>query len=733
MLDLNNNSLDASVDASQVEHFIQRDGLKSQPSLTAGVSGGLLSVSAPERADVTESFADTLVSFFEACPSALHTIEDACGLERNVLTEDFMTAEEFNEADFAMARNAGNAVGTVLVAATNPDEFFTTCLDTKAFAETDGNVLAEPLVQSGFGNLSFSGPGGGNKAITGDLLMESVSLAIRQSTSSDLEALNFPTVLVPADKPGIAFSYSETNIINASKVVNSAAANQITRRSINDATLDRSLLKCDTLKLIPTITATDAADYLMDVNDYPNKTVEVKGAGVSVKTRPILFGKEVNILSLCNDPALKLGEVNATDELSAIAALGVVTVKLAVADADGTTGLKETFVDVDTTGMVGSMFHPSIDGSSNEFKLSFRSLVRLPATTLDISGVALHTALGLDTRASGTDGKYTVDIMLEVTGRADKDGNVVFNAMAPVIKAINGAEVAGYSAVATAGGVTPAMDRLNLNARVSGVRLEIGSTRNMIYPVRVKSPLVTVAPRGAKGSSLSAAELTRGLRLQRNNESVDKMIETAELLKAESPVMYNTPAVMAGLVEPKIVVESLSLSSAAITSNTSEAKKAVSAAIVNALSSMIKRALLESGYARNLEATHGNSRNVRFNITTSEWIKDLIAESGEDNIFGPGVNYKIATTHAPEYEEMIHVTMSRVGGKANDMYSFGCYQMTPALVQEIENQTANGANYTERRMFRRDGHVIACPVMVELTVTDLKNVMVTKPVINTIK
>lgn len=613
--------------------------------------------------------------------------------------------------------NAVNAAVMVAAASTNPTEFVSKYAKP---ADADGIVLGGT---EAFGDDVIAGLENFDKQSFDKFVGYNVVLAALSAGSSEFEEAIFPTEVLAAGVSGAEIHVTQPYAYRSIKRTNGQPA-RLEKRKLVDAIRDASLLATDVTRIFPHAIAGNAA-YLADVAVVPTVTKTVDG--VAFDSRPIKFGVDVDLLGVSAVPGLVSGTQDETDTLHPAISLGEVF--LTVTDTAATPN-KKTFM-VDVGNAQGALFQRPQTGKGNDLILNFSGNV-----TVTEADLGTDVSATLKTAGNITD---TMEIVarLDVTGNANsQNANIrlnfggltvveVYSVSATGVRTqVSSADKAAVAAAFTTApaGCFPAARRSNANMRQQGLLINSGETVKYVLPNYPQSPLSSNAPLNVEGYAMTIEGLAQAQSVRQHNNAVNALLEIADVVKSNSG-LGNT-GLMAGAeyITPRYVDgDVLDLSSMAITLNSMEAMRNVSATLVNAATIIVQRMVRESGYLAALQVM-GAENDYEVVIATDSQIKGLLKIDGDQRTLGNGVSFRAVSTEDARMAGKMFFILRRKSEKLHPM-SFGARVMTPALISEIQNNRGDSVR-KELMLVPRDQIHGVCPVMGALTVNGLQNIFV---------
>lgn len=532
------------------------------------------------------------------------------------------------------------------------------------------------------------------------------------------EAL-FPTNMLEADQYGLHMEVGVPHVLRPVARDKSGKGFTLNKTPLTQAIRDHELLDGEFTKLVPNGENVDARDAF--VNDSVVANFDVKVGNTTVKTRPLVIGSEIDLMSLSS---LNDGDVTRdyTDTLDPTLGLGDIWVQITNPAANSNAGVSR-IVKVSTKGMATALFTRRMAGSSEDLQLNFNGKASIVIAKAD------HDALELGVQ-DNSDDAVAIKLALEAAGTASTETSTVKLASA-------GADVSGWKVETTAGvvsekaadtvaldiaviGFLPDARHRNTNMSNEGLIIDAQSTVKYLLPIVTGSPFKTAAPVGGKGNAATLETLLTAVSIQRKNKGITHLIETMELLEAAGGDLDLSGYAAGMLIERSYLAKGpTTIRNMVGVSTTSEGVDALRHAILNAAMAVSVEMARESGYRAGLEVANGPNQ-YEVVITTDEYIGALLnnARTAGTSSLGNGVKYSVNISCDKRVEEKAFITLRPAGAASDHPMNFGVRGFVAPAVMTATASQGNGV--TKQIVVQpRDTTHVTCPVLGVMDIGDL--------------
>lgn len=726
-----------------IQNTISHDGLssKAQPVM------GMLTVSneslQPEQRrhleELRTDFKNSIVQMF-----------NGLGIE----SLGFQTGDEIDQHVY---NNAVAAAAYVAMAAGNPAAFASVALESR-FASADNAPLVVPNTYYGSGGqMDYRDMGArpaleayDNKNLT-DFLPYSVAFNIYGQRQDEFSELLYKTFVVPPEQAGVEITASRLLVYRDQNHV-SPSYYDMGKKNLINAYVDYTILKDESTRLIPYADPAGANDpVLVPATLVADSYLEL--GGVSVPTRPLLMGANVNLLGVSQyQPLIGLGILNNQDAVDSAIRLEEIVLSTGVANAPG--------VILETLRLPGNQWQRALRGNYRDMTLNFRSAglaINGTTTASDGSAVAMFAAIGAN--------NYTVMLDISVNGYLNTEkGNCVVTASTVTVSTIydqnnnvisltsgTGATIVTALAGLTVAGYTLRVNRTNSNRRTRGLRLDTTLVRERYY-IPLGAPLSVARPNDpwqqAQATDLKA--IVTAARIRNTNNAITALFNTIDALAAYQATADGTYPVSTGpddsfdigglgrlLIQPFYMEKTLDLATAVNSVSSSDKAEDVQGAIVNMIRDLSFTMLRQSNYQPALEAQLGGpvAKPVLFVGTDQRLIRHIMV-TGDDRTFTPMFDEAIVKESLDaRMHDKIFLTFVRPNATEPDLLSWGAHLWSTELVSTLQVTRSGESNSIETMVQPRTLHVSMMPVGAMINVVNLDQVLdsaVSYNVLNTV-
>lgn len=615
-----------------------------------------------------------------------------------------------------------NAASMVLAGSGDPEAYFKATVATSNVSQGADTVCKHNVpgveVLHSLSGESFEG------AKYGDYLAISTVISALATSVNSFEETFFPTVILAPGKSGIdlkvkrAYAYSLSNRSGNGEAYKEQAA----RKPLINALLDNTILQSLANQVIPFAeTANDGV--LVAAADVPDRAVTVSGQ--TFNTRPLVFGKTIDLLDVSAHPSLEgNGVQNQTDVLAQQVNLGKVYIKLVK-------GGDERVVEFDVSRLPGSNFTNQSEGSITTQTINFGGIVQLNQDTQSVTSESMDV---LDFRTSGGVAgadAYHTNIMLEISGSIDEMGNirlfangVKFDAFYNVEAEVDAATLGTVSTdiALELVGFVPKAARTNANLRERGTIIDAGTPQVYRIPVYPGSPLTAISPIGKNGE-IELDGLANAKRIRNSNNAVLTLLDFESTISNTTQLPQDNTTVGSLLVNPTYVKSSIDLLTDLRIHSSKNGMDDLRIGLTNALSIMADQLAVESGYLSALEMETGSSENYEVILGTDPHLSNLIMTSGDARSMGSAKRFKISYSHDTDLSGRIYMSFRRTDKQGADALSFGVHAELPPLVYNAPINS-QGAHFANLQLIPRSTHAVTLPILARMDVTNLDSVFI---------
>ena len=549
----------------------------------------------------------------------------------------------------------------------------------------------------------------------------------------------YKTVVLSPDQVGIEMSVKCTVVHREIRRNGKGKPTDFKKINLLEAPLNHTILENRATDVVPFINTDNSVDHC-----FVDKTLVIpyvtKVDGVDVRTAPLAFGANFDLLELSQTPGLMNGQIfDHTDMLDTRVAVKNLYLQLSNPAGDVRTAVK-----IPTTNMSRSAFNKSTEGGSNEMELNFRTdTVFLSEKTVDITGAAAtelfgeiggyrlyyKTTIGGTTDLETAETSLTVSrLVLDSATLADETGTAISLTDPALVAALAKVkvELVGYDLEAY---------RTNTNLRTRSLMLDTVSEKEG-YKVRLGAPITITAPLIGHGrTGVDVKSLIATTRTKTANDAVTALLNFMERLKnGQLAVKEGRPApavegIARHIIRPTYVEKTLDIEAIVDSVRSADKAEDIMVAIVETLRHTVYKMIVDSNFRTALDFdTAGGNARPKVIIGTDPITARYMYESGDGRTLANGIDeadFEIVTSPDERMKNKIIIALSRTGGKENDPLSFGVHAYVPELLATVET-TRFGAMVKENQVQPRNLHINNVPVAGMINVLNLEKVINSK-------
>jgi len=580
---------------------------------------------------------------------------------------------------------------------------------------------------------------------TDEFVGQSVHLATVTAASSPVSELFYPTDLLPAGVAGRSASLRTPYIYRNSPRTNDGSVYEIKKIPLLRAHRDHTILAAEILKCWPDGDNAANLEYLVDAAVVPNSPVTIDG--ITVNTRPLLFGKRFNMLGVSsNDLLLGSAVQSNVDTMSPNAGAGTVWVRVTVKQPNDAAGAAVPpvvrIVKVDIDGAVGALMSPpSTGGGQNDLVMNMTSTLLITNLTAAIGTTGTAGDTGVGTYLADGGNGWNLGLDYTITGNADhQTANMVFHANSielgeASISGADGKEVyvekasVEYKALLAATTVEliahlPRTSRANLALRQVGTMLDNGEEETFFFEVRPGSPFTALRPGGNTATGVAdVAMLKKGLSIRSHGSAITELLRHVDEVKAA----FGTGTNIGGSatfgsrlgVKTQYASATIDAASDAVFTQTRDNLDNFKALIIDTISMMVTNLLIKSEYLTALKYLTGRSTGYEIIIATSARIERFLMRSGDERTFGQNMSFRIAVDEDERMDDKCIISVRRKGVTGPDPLSHGFRLSQNPVVYTYDNSSRTQDRVDEIHVNAGEHHATTLPICAELFLTNL--------------
>lgn len=553
--------------------------------------------------------------------------------------------------------------------------------------------------------------------------------------SGGFEEVWFPQQIVPAGQNGVDVQITIPRVFTTTvRTGDGSTPYNLVKQSLVEAILDPSMLESEATTVVPYAIDATTPHALVLNSQIPtsNRIID----GITVPTRPILFGAEVDIIQLSNAPGLiKIGAFDETDSLDPIMNIGTIAYKLAI--TTGATGGSAgttitTYLEADISSQLGTLLTQVQAGQGQEYQTT--STIRLdinPDTINPVNGsnaaTVRSTLEGILGIQSGT--YFNITAKAKLSGNANiETGYFLVNANNATISHLydaNKTEIAltplsatGVTVAITPLGYLPNVRRTNSNLRQNGTIIDSNTLVTYRFPVNLSAPLISQAPIGAV-NNVTLEGLGYAAKIRNNGRAVKALQNAETVLAGSNGIPAQSPIIGAEFVIPTYRRNEIDVTEMVTTMNSKDSLVNLRGQLLAAMSNMVNEALVASHYLAALEMTSGDIDAFEIIVATSPEIAPHIWESGDIRTFGDNRKYIITKSNNKFFDGKIYISFRR-SGRSDEVHplDFGRMLVTPPITYDVAINR-NGRTVNEIHTVPRVNSYVTLPILLRLDVIGL--------------
>lgn len=561
------------------------------------------------------------------------------------------------------------------------------------------------------------------------------AFALATATQNRFGEMFYKTVNLSPDQYAIEMEIPLISVYDQVRFELEKRLTDYNRRNIVNAEIDATILKNDTLRIIPVVRA-QTADAFVDptlVAPYAATTED----GEPIQTAPLKTNYRTSLFRLAlTDTQLAKGVLDQTDALDPGAVLKGVYVLFTSAD-----GNTKEVVRFDTANSPLNQFTEALQGQTRRMDLQFTtdSAMVGPSTTLfnNATSTLLTAFQGDNANTAWLSFSVRGDINLQDSSYEIISGSIVVN----TIKTSAGVSLdvtdAGQAAMVNLlqGGKIIGVDidarRVNSNLRELG-QLADFNTYRQIYGVSLGSPLSVQRPitNGDAQDALHAAALSYLCKVRQSNLAVTQLLSEVDSLRQyakRSDIIGRQPEIMgisSYLIEPVLQEVSIDLLTAVTTTAQHERYADITAILTDTCKIVAYKLWQLSNWqaaANLLEGTEAQLPVVK--LGTDMVLTQYLMVEGDTRTMGPDFAYEKAWTPDSRVRGKIFIALGYPSTNPGVPHPLdhGMMLNKPEVVAALNlSRTSHSRELIVHPSFR---HIPLCPILGVVTVTNLQEAL----------
>lgn len=607
----------------------------------------------------------------------------------------------------------------------------------KAMTPGEGTITLQSFASGTGGELDFMDPKEQNKFTMesfdnnalGAYAARSVLFNIVASRQDKYSEAFFPTKAIAPSEGGLAVTIDRQEVIQFRNRAADGKPVEQARTNLLQAYVNHNILSRPSTSLIP-FAKPDGTNDAYLVSDALVATRSLQVGTDAVATRPLLVGKEINMLGISSHPGLlDNGLINTTDQIASGA--GVKSLFIRLTDGTDTEVFEFPLADYGN-----SQFRAAFDGKDRDVQLNFRTdSLTLQPTTKTVAGVP-SALLG----ATLVTPNLVAQLKLTLTGNGNLDlGNFevnatdvrvarVLNAAAEELALDAGDGLALVNALSTLQaeviGWDPAFRRSNSNWRTMGDLIDVSQYTEK-YEIRPGFPITVVSSTSEEQIGAKLAGMVNAARVRNSNSAVTTLINYAERLAAHQDALArggksNVEGMGKYLVDAYYRFQDIDVLDRVAFRRSAELAHDISSVMVDALKDAAYRMYQMSNYGIALDLSSGGA-DVKpvVVIGCDPVVERYLNITGDTRLLGDRFDVVLVSSVDLRLRNRIFMTFTRQQPGHIDCLGFGTHAFIPEMIQKITTDR-DGTTFVQDRVIPRSMHVPVLPVMCEFKVTRLQ-------------
>lgn len=644
-----------------------------------------------------------------------------------------------------LINNALEAAATILATSADPVSYITamqSATDNGRLRQSADNVECQIVGDINAGNVytveSF------DKDTVGEYITTAAIVSALNTGTSPASEVLFRTVPLPAGVPGIDIDIRNPVIFQKRARDTSGSKYDLKRVPLSDALVDPSILKNNALDLITYSEASKDA-VLVKASAVAPRPESVNG--VTFASRPIRFGKEVDLIALTGHPGIP--DANSQDETDTLVR---------------NLSLKQIYVGVHynaaehlvakfpLTNARGSLFQRNQENNVNnahlnmDAELVLRSdMVGEGGQTLDAAAPTLRADLGI-----ASPGVFGIKVKVGLSGSVDfsrsnavvhfiptgtevvsvfivaADGTFVEKDLAdPVVSAaIAKLEVNDKDSAGDVLGWDPKGSRTNSNMRTLSTVCEMGPLIRYRIPVRSGAPFVAIFPTHNEGDGATVDAMTANIKVLDQANVIDALIEFRDFIAmtGNAPSDSTCVGVEAG-IKPTYIFKQMDVINQIVIQRSGNGMEDLRSVLTDAVTIVANNLLLNSNYLAVAANQTGSMTNYEVAVATDPHIANHLMYGGEGRTLGNDRKFTIAAGLNKALRNRIFITFRRSDTDKPSCLDFGVYATKPAMMYSATT-TRTSSTTKEVHLIPFNRAAVLCPVLGEIEVQNLDKIFV---------
>jgi hypothetical protein len=571
-----------------------------------------------------------------------------------------------------------------------------------------------------------------------ETLQFTAAFALATATQNRFGEMFYKTVNLSPDQYAIEM---EIPLISVHDTVRHELERRLTdfnKRNIVNAEIDHTILKNDTLKIVPIVRA-QTADAFVDPALVAPYGVTLED-GTAVQTAPLKVNYRASLFRLSQtDAQLQKGVMDQTDALDPGAVLTGVFVQFSNAD-----GSKKEVVRIDTRNSPLNQFTESQQGLTRRMDLQFMTdaaVIGRNTSLFNLGESELLTAFQGDAASTAW---LTFSVRGDINLQDSSYEIITGSVQANTIK-----NAAGQPLDLTSAGAA-AMVKLFADAKVIGVDIDVRkvnsnlrelgqladfNTYRQTYGVSLGSPLAVQRPitNGDSQDALHAAALSYLCKVRQSNVAVTTLLSEVDTLRQyqkRSDIVGRQPEIMgitSYLIEPRLEEVTIDLLKEVTTTAQHERYDDITSILTDTCTIVAYKLWQMSNWqaaANLLEGTEAASPVVK--LGTDLVLTQYLKINGDTRTMGPDFSYEKASSPDARIRDKIFIALGYPSNNPGVPHPLdhGMMINKPEVVAALN--LSRGSHSRELIVHPSFRHIPLTPILGVVTVLNLQEALTKK-------
>lgn len=602
---------------------------------------------------------------------------------------------------------------TMIIASQDPSSYAQAYVAPSGQQDSDTTVIGD---MSGYDAEGFD-----NFVFDKFTVKSAMTAGIVAATSPFSQTFFRPSVL-PASQNGLDLRVTVPYTYRRTYRPATGKENKMNRKYLVRAPIDHTIMEDNSTEIIP-VSDSGRAGALQQA--IPAKTVTQHG--VEFDTRPLKFGTKHDLIDVSsNEVLVKLGEMTEQDTLDPLVSIG----RLVLAFKENA---NKANMEIDITTHPLSMVNYQAEGFEKNMGTNGDFSVWVHGTDEDYSGTPFKDTIDTSTLTWLT-GDYRLQLAMRASAQVDEDANMVVDLSEVVVVGVeygtdfgskaDAAQVEAFNALVAAdieaSGYFPNARRSNSNMRDVGTIVDAGRTTKYRLAAPLGAPISTVKPIAALGNGVSIDGLSSAARLRDLGTSVTTLFNFEKKLVAMQELPGAAAAIGGQLVKSRYIKNSLNVVNMVRNRDSRHGNEDLRVHMVNAITMLANRLIVESGYLPALEMYTGSRSNFEVIVVTDPIIANHLMTSGDGRTLGNNRRFKVSEVDDARMAGKIYISLARTDTTGADVMSFGTQIVCSPFVHQAQ-VTLGASTHNMQQIIPRTSFHVTLPILGRIDVTGLED------------